>query len=226
MQPAERLKLSMQALVDSKAGALTALTRRRVGMGCIHVIGGQDNDELSVEIFRDGQWQARPTLSEARVWSCAAAIDGAVYVMGGMPLNVNDDFETGSSVQVLRDGRWEAGPPMSTARRGNTRAVVLDGAIYVMGGEDVNGTDVSSVDIFRDGRWQAGPPMSTGRPGGCAEVLDGAIYVMCGFDGVRNLDTMEILRDGAWHAGGATHERHADPCLLRVLRWCDLRDRG
>lgn len=95
---------------------------------------------------------------------------------------------------------------MSTARNGAC-AVVLDGAIYVMGGEGADGIRLSSVEIFRHGRWQAGPPMSAARGYACAEVLDGAIYVMGGyaaaprFSAGRTLDTVEVLRDGAWQPG-------------------------
>ena len=57
-------------------------------------------------------------------------------------LVVNDLHKSFGNVEVLRDGRWEAGPPMSTARD-RACAVVLDGAIYVMGGEDEDGTDLN-----------------------------------------------------------------------------------
>jgi kelch-like protein 17 (actinfilin)/kelch-like protein 20 len=122
----------------------------------------------------------------------AAAIDGKLYVMGG--LDGQNRLENRlSSVERFdpATNAWEAVAPMSTARAASA-AAAIDGKLYVMGGYGPNGY-LSSVERFDPvtNAWEAVAPMPTARTSPAAAAIDGKLYVMGGHDGQNRLSSVE-----------------------------------
>lgn len=78
---------------------------------------------------------------------------------------------------------WQDRAPMPTARTG-VAAVVFNGMVYVMGGQDANGTILDVVEIYNpaSNSWNTGPNLRTARYNFAAVVYDGQIYVLGGHD--------------------------------------------
>ncbi len=109
-----------------------------------------------------------------------AAIGGRLYAIGGRVdggaarnLAVNEAYDPASD-------RWEPRQKMPTTRSG-IAAAVLDGRIFIFGGEAPSGTfnQVESYDPGSD-RWQGHAAMPTARHGLGAVSVAGRIYVIAG----------------------------------------------
>lgn len=82
----------------------------------------------------------------------------------------------------------------SYSPRLNSTAVVLQGYMYAIGGEDKDpGRPVSNVDRYDPNlnEWISVSPMLFKRQAACAVTVGSKLYVMGGFDGLSRLDTME-----------------------------------
>ena len=75
---------------------------------------------------------------------------------------------------------WTEDTPMPTARAG-AASVVLDGRIYVMGGQNTAGEPLAAVEVFEPGAgWARLAPLRQARVDAAAAVLDGQILVLGG----------------------------------------------
>jgi N-acetylneuraminic acid mutarotase len=121
----------------------------------------------------------------ARQFHAAAAVDGIIYVVGGMAGN----GASLASVDVFdpTTNGWSSASAMST-RRDNPGAAVLDGRLYVFGGRTRNadGTVVDatllSVEMYdpSSNTWSARAPMPTGRRTMVVGLIGGRAQVMGG----------------------------------------------
>jgi len=129
-------------------------------------------------------WSERADLLLPRSESSIAVLGDHLYVIGGYP----GARITSDSVQVYdsRSDTWELGPPLPRPLH-HTMAAVVDGRLYVIGGEAGNPTPGESV--FQDsvylldeqaGTWLPRASMPTARSGGGSGVIDGKIYVAGG----------------------------------------------
>ncbi|CAE8595143.1 unnamed protein product, partial [Polarella glacialis] len=160
------------------------------------VVGGEGSNGASrascefLSFSSSSSWRPLAS-SQARRAGCAAAVlDGSLYLVGGD----GSDFQTLSTVERLESpqgGRgdltspgavWKSLPPMS-ARRAECGAAAVAGALYVVGGRDVDGAPLASVERYRPsaGIWEAVPPMDTVRSGCATIACCGLLCVAGGF---------------------------------------------
>ncbi|HEX6207425.1 MAG TPA: kelch repeat-containing protein [Actinomycetota bacterium] len=159
--------------------------------GKLYVFGGSTDPfsgaVANAAVYDPGTnaWTTLTPMPTARGGANAKAINGLIYVVGGMDAN-------GASVAKVEvynpsTNSWSAGPSMGT-RRDNPGAAVLDGRLYVFGGRtrEANGTTVNgtlaSVEMLdpATGTWVAKAPMPTGRRTMVVGTLNGRAQVMGG----------------------------------------------
>jgi len=104
-----------------------------------------------------------------RLYAIGGRLDGS-YARN---LQANEEYDAGT-------GRWRERAPLPTARSG-IAAAVLDGKIFVVGGEAPTGTfsQVEAYDPVTD-TWTAWAPMPTARHGLGAAAVGGRIFVISG----------------------------------------------
>jgi hypothetical protein len=154
----------------------------------ILVVGGQDGgDALATceqyDVEADS-WTAAASIVTAREGHAAAAIDGAVYVMGGY----TGSFPTGSylaTAEVYSAGAdaWSPVAAMSTPRYAPAAAAV-GGSVYVTGGQRRGMTAVSLAEVYDTATdtWSSIASMGSPRSRHTTVALEGSIYVMGGVD--------------------------------------------
>ena len=129
-----------------------------------------------------------------------------LYIVGGLA-NGGDALATFYRYDSMANV-WEAMAPMSTARCAPAAAVV-DGKLYVMGGNgaDDNDKSLSSVERYdpEENAWEAVAPMPAARCAPAAAVVDGKLYVMGGNgadDNDKSLSSVERYdpEENAWEA--------------------------
>ncbi len=145
-------------------------------------------------------WETGPQLPGAKAAFELVAGEDALYAVGG------DQAPGGLYVFDAEAQSWSAAPaPAEIARRGGD-AVMLGGALYVIGG--VLGDAASArVDVYdpRTGEWERAADLPAPRAGHSAVAMDGAIHVFGG----RSADLRRTLADhliydaeaGAWSEG-------------------------
>jgi len=130
-------------------------------------------------------WKRLAPLATARAGATAQAIDGKIYVVGGM--GASGASLAGVEVYDPTDNTWTRGTAMKT-RRDNPGSATLGGKLYVFGGRTrnadgttLNGT-LASVERFNPatGTWAARAPMPTGRRTMVVGTLGGQAQVMGG----------------------------------------------
>jgi large repetitive protein len=133
----------------------------------------------------NSSWTMLAPMPTKRAGATAQAINGKIYVAGGM----GPDGTSLSSVVVYDPAlnTWSTAAAMST-RRDNAGSAVLDGKLYVFGGRtrdasgaEINGTlaSVESLDPAT-GTWSARASMPTGRRSVVVGTLNGRAQVMGG----------------------------------------------
>lgn len=163
--------------------------------GRIHLVGGWNYDnrnsqslashdafDLASQSYLPGN---RAPLAQARNAAAQGVIDGKFYVVGGRAPGIrDDDAQRLASVEIYTPGAdaWDAGPAMPTARSGAASAV-LDGKLYVLGGELAFPGVSAAVERYDPAsrQWQVLAPMPLSAHGLGAVTVDGAIYVLGGF---------------------------------------------
>jgi len=108
------------------------------------------------------------------------AVNGKLYAIAG---RINGNHERSIAVNEEYDpktDRWRSRTALPTVRSG-IAAAVLDGKVFVFGGEYNRATrrDVESYDPVAD-KWQTWAPMPTARHGFGVAVFGRSIYVIAG----------------------------------------------
>ena len=172
--------------------------------GDVFVLGGASDDSEGVRFDRfdpsSGNWIRLPDLETPRFFAGVAALDGKLYVGGGVRSDaVFEEYDPGTNT-------WRRLPDLPTPRN-RLRAVACAGRIWMIGGmqaTDEGLTDRPTVESYDPARgtWRTEPSLNHARHGHAAVVLDGRILVLGGSDGDG---TGEILDpdDGAWREGAA-----------------------
>jgi N-acetylneuraminic acid mutarotase len=195
---------------DSITNATGTFTPRR-GMssvvvgGKIYTFGGANGSGGSngsgalnnVEVFDPATnvWDTLPKMPTARWRSCAVLLGGKIYVMGGYvsgPVNTVEIFDTLTNT-------WSQGDTASFGARSDFAAEVINGKIYVVGGQG----DTVSPQVYdtESNAWTT--PVTSGsyveRQGLCAAVINGEIYAFGGTDG-EYLNTFDVFNpaDNSW----------------------------
>jgi N-acetylneuraminic acid mutarotase len=124
-------------------------------------------------------WSEMPDLPAPRAAHSMVALDGRLYVVGGVGPEPATVFAYDPKLE-----RWSAlATPLPTLREHLT-AVALDGRIVVIGGRWSGQGNVATVEVLdpRAGIWSAGADMPTRRGGLTASALGGRIHVTGGED--------------------------------------------
>ncbi len=132
-----------------------------------------------------GEWTALTQMPTARGGATAQALDGKIYVAGGMSA-------AGASLSTLEvfdpvAGTWTPAAPMST-RRDNPGSAVLNDHLYLFGGRtrDADGTVINgtlaSVEMYdpTTDSWTGRAPMPTGRRTMAVGTLNGRAQLVGG----------------------------------------------
>jgi N-acetylneuraminic acid mutarotase len=130
-------------------------------------------------------WSMGHAMPLARAVHAVAELNGNIWVLGGYPPG-----RLPSNLVQIHDpatSRWSLGPRLPQPIH-HVMAAVVDGKLYVMGGE-IDGASTGRPEIpvahtwVHDpavGGWVARAPMPTARSSGGAAVIDGKIYVVGG----------------------------------------------
>lgn len=155
--------------------------------GKCYVIGGgvSFTSESAVEVYDpvSNFWEVLSSLPTTIYSASAAAVDGKIYVIGG-----SEGFLSGGASGTDRlfvydpdTDRWSEGPTMNNARR-RAAAAVIDGDIYVVGGEDRR-QPLASLEIFSPATnsWRRGASQPEPLLSQAAGSFDGKLYLFGGF---------------------------------------------
>jgi len=146
-------------------------------------------------------WTALQPMTLPRNHHDIAYLDGKLYAIGGM---VGSCFPSGwasnvsmNEVYDIATDTWSTSAPMPTARSG-IGAAVIDGKIYVIGGEgwvDESGRVVRTNEAYdpKSDRWVEETPMPIARHGFAKGVLDSKIYVVSGVSLMHPMYSREAL---------------------------------
>lgn len=146
-------------------------------------------------------WQAHSPMSIARSEHPALAVDGAIYVFGGL-ISTPQGTAVSNSVEryVVEEDRWESAARLPEPRH-HAMAATSSGMIYVLGGFDAAGFNPVSTAWLLDSSitesWAelADLPESSGA--GAAVALNGLIYVVGGVPDGSALFSYDPLA-GTW----------------------------
>lgn len=149
------------------------------GMGAVLSAGSCGRDS-EVRPAPETGWRQAPPLPVARLGVGAAALDGRLWVVGGLTA----DRQTSSRVDVYDpdSGTWSAGPELPVPVH-HAAVVAAAGRVWSIGGH--RGVPFHPVAyVFAldpaEGQWRAAEPLPSARGALAAAVVDDVIYVMGG----------------------------------------------
>ncbi|KIH59290.1 kelch repeat protein [Ancylostoma duodenale] len=130
-------------------------------------------------------------MEKPRSFSSVAFLGEDLYICGGMGESGCTNYV---EVYNSEDNSWRVGMPM-LKRRGGAGVTVMDGRIYVIGGQDSYGYEQSSVERYAPdiGVWEELPQMLCGRAFFGATVMNGKINVCGGIFKMAKLNTVECF---------------------------------
>lgn len=137
-------------------------------------------------------WTSGPDMPLRRTQTTAVALDGRLYVIGG----IVETVDRHTAVYDPADGRWRrAAPPPEPVN--HTSAVAFDGRIHVFGGYTgsfLGGDPLEAHWIYdpAEDAWTEGPPLPTARGALVAVVVDGRIYTVGGATADGTTDRVEV----------------------------------
>jgi N-acetylneuraminic acid mutarotase len=173
--------------VANSWSALPPMPLRRTAGGAavladvILVVGGTGDDPPTTMVFdpATARWSLGPVLPDPREHLAVTGTGSTVYVIGGRWENQLKG--TNEALSSLR-GPWLRLPDLPTPR-GGTAGAVLDGRIYVAGGEAFDPTRTfKEVEVFdpQAGVWRRAPDLPTPRHGLAVQAAAGRLYVIGG----------------------------------------------
>ncbi|MEM1044894.1 MAG: kelch repeat-containing protein [Pseudomonadota bacterium] len=186
--------------------------------GLLYVIGGrvggtasattfaEHRDTGRVDIFEPetGTWLRGIDAPTARNSAASAVIDGKIYVVGGRQFLEQPDGKPASvnvsSLEVFDPGTglWSVKAPMPRAA-GGLGAAVVDGKLYVVGGEQWVPTRAVFADAWiydpATDEWEAMPGLNVPRHGLAAAAVNGRIYAIAGATetGAGDVNAHEVI---------------------------------
>jgi N-acetylneuraminic acid mutarotase len=148
----------------------------------LFVIGGVGSSPLMTLVYdaTTNTWQQHTAIPTARDHLAAVEVNGRIYAIAGRHNGRN--LNTVEAYAIAQD-TWTTLPPLPTTRSG-LAAAVLGSAIFVTGGEalDGSGRTYAQLEIFDTDtqRWRKGTPLPTSRHGLAAVAHQGRIYILAG----------------------------------------------
>lgn len=148
-----------------------------------------------------GAWTRLADAPRARDHAALVALERKLYFVGGRlsmaPENTFGAVVPEVDVYDIATDTWTTLPDPLPAPRAGNAAAVLDGIVYVMGGESGQTADayanVDRLDVTT-GTWSDGDPLLRARHGTGVAVYDGKLWIAAGSGargGTPELDTME-----------------------------------
>ncbi|CAN8077276.1 unnamed protein product [Agarophyton chilense] len=130
-----------------------------------------------------GKWERLPDMPNPRDHCNAVVKDNKVYVTGGRRSTSDfpeffDDTVAEVDVYDFASRKWSTLTGFSRPR-GGTASAVLDGAIYIMGGEGDNRA-WTEVDVLNGASFQPGPSLPEPRHGTGIVSCNGAVWIAGG----------------------------------------------
>jgi len=148
-------------------------------------------------------WMARSDMPTARQGLSTSVVNGKIYAIGGFSSS-SDSYifvETFSTVEEYDPATdtWTSRSPMPTAR-GWHSANLVDGKIYIIGGSEGPSPDrnhVLTVEVYDPGTdtWSQKGDMPKYRAAGSSSVVDGKIYLIGGYGGIRKIEVYDPSTD-------------------------------
>ncbi len=172
----------------------------------LYILGGGNdterfNDVQYAQISASGAvgaWTTTSSFATQRSDHASVAHDGYIYIIGG-----NDGSTYLNDVQMAplnadgTVGAWTTTTSCTTTGRSGHAALVYNGCLYVIGGRSDPYSylsDVQYAHINPDGTvgsWSATTSILSGRSGHKAVAHNGFLYVLGGYDGEKQLGTVE-----------------------------------
>jgi len=158
--------------------------------GLIHAMGGaggttaDNRHTLAVHYIYDphaDKWTDSIPLPFPREHFNLIALGGKLYAIGGRIENYSQNMQTIFSLDLHdRNAQWLTLPLMPIPRSG-TQAAVLDGKIFLFGGEKFGGV-FNNTEMYDPAteRWSELTPMPIGRHGTGAVTIGNVIYIPAG----------------------------------------------
>jgi len=163
-----------------------------------------------------GYWKFKAPMATARFGHAAAALNGRLYVLGGVRNTLFNEFcpsgNTANGYCVNANGSvnttpvasveaydpvtnaWTAETPMPLGARASHAAAVSGSTLYVLGGSTSNNVTVASVEAFDGTTWSQVASLSSPRRLLGAAAVNGIIYAVGGRDDNGNaLNTVEAF---------------------------------
>lgn len=148
----------------------------------VYVVGGASASRLEPATLEYDPttdiWRTRAAIPTPRDHLAAVRL-GGVCAVGGRELSMARNLAALECYDPVADG-WQRLPPAPTAR-GGVGAAVVEGTLFLIGGEQSQGT-FKEVELYdsRTGRWTRGPDLPTPRHGIGVVGFGRAVYVMSG----------------------------------------------
>jgi N-acetylneuraminic acid mutarotase len=178
---------AMPPLPEPRGAGELALVGRN-----LHYFGGTGLDRYvstgehwSLALDGGTKWQTRVPLPNPRNHLADAVVDGKLYVIGGQHGH-NETLVTQRSVHMWDPQRptvWTEVAKLPAARShigGGT--YVVDGAIYVVGGEIAHTVSVDTVFVYQPAQntWRSASPLPVKRHSGVGGLLNGKLFYTTG----------------------------------------------
>lgn len=159
----------------------------RTVMVVVSLVGVSLAPTASVQ-SQDGSWITLAPMNEARQEVAVAALEGKVYVIGG----IRSQGSTAETVEVYDPvtNAWQFVAPLPMALH-HTTAAVVDGKVYVIGG--LSGLQFRPTNaVFEyspeENVWRSRRPLPASRGALAVAVIDGKIYAAGGSPAARERD--------------------------------------
>jgi N-acetylneuraminic acid mutarotase len=183
---------SMPAGRERGAGGVAAVA------GKIYYVGGLRLPQVAVpwvDVYDTATdtWSTLPDMPRARDHVAVAAMDGAIYAIGGRVADPASSVAATDRYDISA-GAWTAGlAPLPTPRAGAAAAPLGQELVVIGGSHDyVSLRTVEAYDVANDA-WRTLAPMPTARDGIQAVVFDGEVYVAGGGTVPRGTGPTDVL---------------------------------
>jgi N-acetylneuraminic acid mutarotase len=200
--PHATLEIYKPATATWRTGAMLPSPRHHLGVvrigARIYAVGGfvgafpgwSGTSDLWEYDPAANQWQRRASMPEPRGGHAAVAVNGRIYVVGGV--RDHADPEHSAKTVLIYDpatDSWTTGAPMLVGRE-HLAAAAIGNRVYVVGGRETTNqsqfgsttTNFSTLEAYdvTTNTWQQLSPMPTARGGLFAEAWQGRLYVFGG----------------------------------------------
>ncbi len=186
--------------------------------GEIYLFGGYPSSRItqrSVQIYNIEQdsWRIGPDIPVPNNHGTAAVVDGVIYLIGGATGSSSSPGGVGFLDTVFafdpKKGVWESRAAMPTKRRGLVSAVV-DGKIYVAGGQPPRSNDFAVYDPATD-TWETLPDFPAGTNHMAAAAINGKVHVVGGR--LQSSHTSELSADHVIYDPETAEWQYGPPML-------------